>query len=412
MGTPSATGWEGMLPPGVRPLTEDDPVRLGGHALIGRLGSGGMGVVYLGQDPAGNHVAIKAARAGADEETISRFEAEAACLRRAPQACTTRLVADGSGRRPPYIVTEYVEGRSVEHVVETGGPLQPEQVTALATGVGRALAAIHEVGLIHRDLKPGNILLTPTGPRVIDFGISQQVGAAGGPTGPGSVVGSPGWIPPERLNHYPASPASDVFGWGCLVAYAATGRNPFGKGDAEEVVRRTLREPPDLDGIESPLRELVAKALSKEPAERPSASWILSRLVPGSEDMARYPEPSTLLLPAAYEPESEHSGTRVAPVTILRSRRRQALAGAAVTAVVLLAVVVATSSGDDTPQTPPAVSPTAGPPAPVARPRSTPHDQTGASMADQPRPTRHYGHGGKHGGRVRGGGGKGGHGHG
>jgi eukaryotic-like serine/threonine-protein kinase len=283
MGIPPAADG-GVLPSGVRPLRADDPAELGGNTLVGRLGSGGMGVVYLARDPLTDLVAVKSAHAeAADEELARRFAAEVACLRRVPDACTARLIADGSRRTPPYIVTEYVEGRSLEHLVETGGPLPPEQVRALATGVGRALAAIHEAGLVHRDLKPANILLTPAGPRVIDFGIAHEVGASGGLTIPGMVVGSPGWIPPERLNRRPATPASDVFGWGCLVAYAGTGRNPFGEGDLETLAGRVLTAPPDLDGLAEPVRGLVEQALAKDPAVRPSAAELLERLVSGAE---------------------------------------------------------------------------------------------------------------------------------
>jgi hypothetical protein len=371
-------GGEGLLPPGVLPLTVDDPTELGGHPLIGRIGTGGMGVVYLGRDSLGGLVAVKSAHAEmVGEETTRRFEAEVACLRRVPPACTTRLIADGSGRTPPYIITEYVEGRSLEHLVEAGGPLQPEQVHALATGVGRALAAIHEAGLVHRDLKPGNVLLTPTGPRVIDFGIAQEVGAAGGPTGPQMVVGSPGWIPPERLNRYPATSASDVFGWGCLVAYAGTGRNPFGGGDADEIAHRTLNEPPGLDGIRDPLHGLVAGALAKDPAVRPSAAEILERLAPGSGGASGYPAPPIAMRVGA----PERSGTRVAPLTALSRRRWQAVAGAAVTAAALLAAVIATTAADhDAPRTPSSAPPSATPSdggvaatqrAAVTRPRAT-----------------------------------------
>ena len=281
MGTPSAAFGDGLLPSGARPLRADDPSELGGYRLAGRLGAGGMGVVYLGRDPLDGLVAIKYAHA-ADEESARRFAAEADVLRRLPEGCTTRLVRDGTARTPPYIITEYVEGRSLAHVVDTGGPLPPEQVRAFATGVLRALAAVHRAGLVHRDLKPPNVLLTVSGPRLIDFGIAQEVGASGGPTGPETVVGSPGWIPPERLRRRPATPASDVFGWGCLAAYAATGRNPYGRGDAEDLAHRILTEPPDLDGVEEPLRDLIAEALAKDPALRPSAADLLARLRGGA----------------------------------------------------------------------------------------------------------------------------------
>jgi serine/threonine protein kinase len=277
--TTPLTSADESLPSGLGPLTAEDPAHIGGHALIGRLGSGGMGIVYLGRDPEGGLVAVKAAYGElTDDELLRRYEAEAACLRRAPAACTVRLLADGTAHVPPYLITEYVQGRSLAHVVNDDGPLPGAPLRALATGVARALAAIHSAGLVHRDLKPANILITSAGPRVIDFGIAQQVGDSGGPTSPGMVAGSPGWIPPERLNRQPATPASDVFGWGCIVGYAGTGRNPFGAGDPDELAQRTMHDPPNLEGLDDSLRSPVAQALNKDPAGRPNAAELLAWL--------------------------------------------------------------------------------------------------------------------------------------
>jgi eukaryotic-like serine/threonine-protein kinase len=279
MTTPSTSADEGGLPSGVRPLTAEDPTEIGGHPLIGRLGSGGMSIVYLGRDPEGGLVAVKAASGElTDDELIRRYQAEAACLRRTPAPCTVRLLADGTTHVPPYLITEYVEGRSLARVVNEDGPLQGPSLRALATGVARALAATHSSGLVHRDVKPANIMITSSGPRVIDFGIAQHVGDSGGPTGPGMVAGSPGWIPPERLNRQPATPASDVFGWGCVVGFAGTGRNPFGTGDPDELAQRTMHDPPDLDGLEDSLRGPVTQALNKDPAGRPNAAELLAWL--------------------------------------------------------------------------------------------------------------------------------------
>jgi len=322
---------DGVLPSGVRPLRPDDPPRIGGHRLLGRLGSGGMGVVYLGEDPLGGLVAVKAAHADptGDDEPRRRLTAEAACIRQVPETCTARLLADGTARTPPYIVTEYVEGRSLADIVRNDGPLPPEQLHAFAVGVGRALTAVHSAGLVHRDLKPPNVLLTPTGPRLIDFGIAQEVSAAGGPTSPGMVVGSPGWIAPERLDRRPATPASDVFGWGCLVAYAATGRNPFGEGDRDELARRVMLEPPDLEGLDGPLRTLVAEALAKDPAARPPTAELLGPF------------------------EVRRSGTRELPA--FRRRRGWMLAPAAAAVVAAVVIGVLTTAGDHgAPPVPPA----------------------------------------------------------
>jgi serine/threonine protein kinase len=286
MVTSSAAGGGVCLPPGVRPLQIADPVEIGGHRLVGRLGSGGMGVVYLGHDRHGSLVAIKAAHEEtadeetADEESRHRLRAEAACARRVPSAYTARLLVDGTDQRPPYIILDYIAGRSLEDIVENDGPFSPERLRALATGVAGALAAIHHAGLIHRDLKPANVLLTPTGPRVIDFGIAQGIPASGGITKMGVVMGSPGWISPERLTRSFATPAADIFCWGCLIAYAGTGRNPFGDGDPDEVAWRTIREPPDLDGLDPSLRRQVEATLAKDPADRPSARELIAWLSP------------------------------------------------------------------------------------------------------------------------------------
>jgi serine/threonine protein kinase len=282
METFSASGFGGpiVLASGVLPLEMDDPASIGGHRLVARLGSGGMGIVYLGRDRDGGLVAVKTARPeDADDATVRlRFQSEAECARRVPGGWTARVLVDGTAERPPYLITEYVDGPSLAHIVDTSGPLQPEQLRALATGVARALTAIHGAGMVHRDLKPANVLLTPTGPRIIDFGIAQRLPASGGLTKDGVVMGSPGWIPPERLTGGPATSGSDVFGWGCLVAYAATGRNPFGEGDGDELARRMIHGPPDLDGLDESLRPLVTAALAKDPAERPRSAELLARL--------------------------------------------------------------------------------------------------------------------------------------
>ncbi|WP_345458604.1 serine/threonine-protein kinase [Actinoallomurus oryzae] len=267
-------------------LQATDPVEIGGYELVGRLGCGGMGVVYLASDRRGSLVAVKAAYKDATDQERRRLRAEAACLRRVPSAYTARLLDDGTDQMPPYIVTEYVQGRSLEDVVENDGPLPSVQLRALAVGVARALAAVHHVGLIHRDLKPANVLLPPSGLRLIDFGIARQIPASGGMTSSGVVMGSPGWISPERLTEGPATPGADVFGWGCLLAYAGTGRNPFGQGDFEAVAQRTIHEPPDLDGLEPSLRRAVEAALAKDPAERPSARELSAWLSPGVRPVA------------------------------------------------------------------------------------------------------------------------------
>jgi serine/threonine protein kinase len=335
--TSSAAGEGVVLPPGVSPLEIGDPAEIGDHRLVGRLGSGGMGVVYLAHDADGALAAVKAAHHD-DEEVRLRFQAEAACARRLPPGCTARLLVDGTAETPPYIISEYVEGRPLEDVIDTDGPLPPEQLRALAVGVARALAAVHAAELIHRDLKPGNVLLTPTGPRVIDFGIAQRVPASGGLTGTGIVMGSAGWIAPERLTRNPATPAADIFGWGCLIAYAGTGRNPFGPGDADEIARRTIKEPPDLDGLDPGLRLEVEAALAKNPLDRPHARELLTWLEHGTRvpRAARRANASPLAVRAPEKPRRRK-----------RVRRWQMLAAGAVMVVVATAFAVPALLGTD-----------------------------------------------------------------
>ncbi|MCW2865758.1 MAG: hypothetical protein JWP48_7466 [Actinoallomurus sp.] len=387
----SVAGGGVVLPPGVRPLEITDPAEIGGHQLVGRLGSGGMGVVYLGNDRKGSLAAIKAAHnETTDEKLRRRLRAEAACVRRVPSAYTARLLADGTEQTPPFIVTEYVEGRSLEDIIENDGPLPPEQLRALATGVARALAAIHHAGLIHRDLKPTNVLLPPSGPRVIDFGIAQEIPAFGGATSDGMVMGSPGWISPERLTRSPATPAADIFGWGCLIAYAGTGRNPFGQDDPEDVAQRTIHEPPDLDGLESSLRPQVQAALAKDPTERPAArelpAW-LSLQDPAAAEDSVAPEdpvvPDGLVAADRELRRGRHS--RRASATRRRARRVTAFtAGSAALAVAatLTAMLVA-HTGWPVWRKPGAA---AAPPAHAATPhRSAVPQPRGAHSASAPR---------------------------
>ncbi|GLY90328.1 serine/threonine-protein kinase [Actinoallomurus iriomotensis] len=325
-GTPVLVGGgSAVLPADVLPLAPGDPVTVGGHTLIGRLGAGGMGVVYLGRDEDGRLAAVKVAHTGTvgEEEARARFRDEVASLIRVPSHYTARPLADGTAQTPPYIVTEYVAGPSLKEIIARDGALPPERLRTLATGVLRALAAIHRAGLVHRDLKPANVLMGPTGPRVIDFGIAQSVSAAGGPTETGKVVGSVGWIAPERLARRPASPASDVFCWGCLIAYAGTARNPFGEGDALEMAGRALFEQPDLGGLDPSLRSLVTSALAKDPDDRPTAAQLLARLDPAD--------------PLAAGDLADDTATNLTPITDTRRRPRM-LAAACVASVAAVAV--------------------------------------------------------------------------
>ncbi|MFJ6807987.1 bifunctional serine/threonine-protein kinase/ABC transporter substrate-binding protein [Streptomyces anulatus] len=255
-------------------LRPTDPARIGGHRLLGRLGAGGMGVVYLGRTDAGALAAIKVIlpeHAG-DEDFRTRFRREAEAARRVDSPWAVPVTGADTEARRPWLATEFVPGPTLSDVVARRGPLPVRSVTVLGRLLARALAAVHAAGLVHRDVKPGNVLLTAGGPRLIDFGIARAADATA-LTATGLIVGTPGFLPPEQASGNTAGPAGDVFSLGCLLAYAATGRPPFGSGAVDAVLYRTVHDAPDLDGIEDPgLRALLERCLAKDAGERPAAA--------------------------------------------------------------------------------------------------------------------------------------------
>ncbi|MCO6010874.1 serine/threonine protein kinase [Actinoallomurus purpureus] len=282
------------------PLIPEDPLTVGPHRLQGRLGSGGMGTVYLAHDLQGHPVAVKLIRRelALTPEFRSRFAGEVANAQRVAAFCTARVLDYGEIDGQPYMVTEFVEGLSLADLVETGGPLEPASVRGLAIGIATALTAIHAVRLVHRDLKPGNVLLSPTGPRIIDFGIARALDGPNHHTQTGLVVGSAGWIAPEQVFDGAVSPAADIFAWGSLVAFAATGRHPYGTGNMMVLAARAHQGEHDLEGLDDEqLRPLVEAALNPDPAERPSASDLLVTLI-GDAD----PQTATDLVTREWAP--------------------------------------------------------------------------------------------------------------
>ena len=282
---PKAIGGE-VLPPGAEPLQADDPPEIDGHRLVARLAAGGTSIVYLAHDPGGEHVALKTTRATDQTQARRWLRTEASCARRLPPFCTAALRSDGTDHTPPYLVSEYIEGPSLAQYVDGLGPLDAEQLMALAVALGRAIAAVHGAGLIHCDLKPTNVLLASNGPRIIDFSIAQEAPVSGRPGELGTVPYSPGWVAPERADGFPASPASDVFGWGRLVMYAATGLSPA-DGDGG---RWSVAGEEELAALSEPVRGLVEAALAVNPADRPSTGEIAARLGGGTDkavDQAR-----------------------------------------------------------------------------------------------------------------------------
>ncbi|WP_228638607.1 serine/threonine-protein kinase, partial [Microtetraspora sp. AC03309] len=262
-------------------LTPGDPLQIGGYRLLGRLGVGGMGTVYLGDSPDGQQVAVKVINPefSRHEQFRMRFRREADAASRVRRFCTAAVIEAALDGDQLYVVTEFVPGPNLEHAVQSSGPLRGSSLDALAVGVATALTAIHGAGVIHRDLKPSNVLLSPVGPRVIDFGIARARDTLGGITGTGELIGTPRYMAPEVLRGEPVSPACDVFSWGCLVAFAATGRPPFHGETLHAVLYQVLNNEPDLTGLDPALRDLVGYALSKDPGRRPTSQQLLDHMV-------------------------------------------------------------------------------------------------------------------------------------
>ncbi|MFI7129661.1 protein kinase [Nonomuraea sp. NPDC050153] len=248
------------------------PEFIGPYRVVKQLGEGGQGVVYLATAPDGTRVAVKALREGLPGD--GRFAKEIAAARRVEPFCIAQVLDASLGARP-YIVTEYVDGPSLQQAgLHAGADLQ-----RLAVATATALAAIHRVGVVHRDFKPANVLLGRDGPRVIDFGIARAMDAA--LTRTSSVVGTPAYMAPEQFMGAPAGPAVDVFAWGAVMVYAATGAPPFGNDSVPAVLRRIQYEEPQLGDLPHPLRGIVYACLAKDPAARPAMHDVLFQLIGG-----------------------------------------------------------------------------------------------------------------------------------
>ncbi|WP_405769240.1 bifunctional serine/threonine-protein kinase/ABC transporter substrate-binding protein [Streptomyces sp. NBC_00080] len=270
----------------MEPLRTGDPSRIGRYRLLRRLGAGGMGVVFLGRAPGGAIAAVKTVRSSYADETgfRTRFRREIEAARQVRSPWVVPLLDADADAETPWLATSYVPGPSLAETVGTFGPLSPASVRVLGVRLAEALEAVHGAGLVHRDVKPGNVLLAPDGPRLIDFGIARAPEATA-LTSSGVIVGSPGFLSPEqaRARGGEIGPPSDVFSLGCVLAFAATGVRPFGGGAAAGMLLRTVYEEPDPAALPDGLAPLLRACLDKDPPGRPSLARLREELGEGTQ---------------------------------------------------------------------------------------------------------------------------------
>ncbi|MGW5412758.1 serine/threonine-protein kinase [Actinomadura geliboluensis] len=369
----------------LKPLQAGDPKKIGEYRLLARLGAGGMGRVYLGRSKGGRPVAVKVIHPylAEDAQFRRRFEAEVAAVRRVGGIHTVQVVDARADADPPWLVTEYIAGPSLHEAVTEHGAFSASAVAGLGAGLAEGLMAIHERNVVHRDLKPGNVLLAQDGPRIIDFGIARALDATSQTTT--STVGTPGFMSPEQLRGREVGPASDVFCLAAVLAFAATGRRPFGDGPIEALGYRVVNEEPDLTGVPEPLLPLITAGLAKDPADRPAPAEFLDRCsaLAQDEDPA-LPEPVTTMI-ATRVAETEvvapppGSTPRIPP---LRRPKPPLLAAAAALAGVLMVAfaVWALGNGGEAPAAPAAGATTAATSlTPSATPTPQPSETASAS---------------------------------
>ncbi|MFJ2005914.1 protein kinase domain-containing protein [Streptomyces chartreusis] len=274
------------------PLHKDDPKSVGGYRLVGRLGSGGMGVVYRGRARSGREVAVKVVHAQYAEDAVfrARFRQEIEAVRKVSGAFTAPVLdADPEAVRP-WMATQYVPGPSLAARIRDGGPLKGTELRRLVLGLVEALRDIHRAGVVHRDLKPANVLMAEDGPRVIDFGISRAAENHNTLTETGQMIGTPPFMSPEQLTDARSvGPASDVFSVGALLVFTMTGRGPFDADSPYLTAYRVVHDAPVLDGVPQPLHAVLERCLAKDPADRPELDEVAREFVaalpePGEDD--------------------------------------------------------------------------------------------------------------------------------
>ncbi|WP_406302366.1 bifunctional serine/threonine-protein kinase/ABC transporter substrate-binding protein [Streptomyces sp. NBC_00885] len=307
----------------MEPLRTSDPARLADYRLLGRLGAGGMGVVYLARSVGGSLVALKVIQAEYAEDAgfRERFRREADTARRMTSPWVASLVDADPEAASPWLATTFVPGPSLGEAVAAHGPLPPRSLRVLGARLAQALGDLHAVGLVHRDVKPGNVLLALDGPRLIDFGVARDPEDTA-LTSTGIVVGTPGFLSPEQAQGgRELGPAADIFSLGCVLAYAATGRPPFGTGTLDALLFRAVHDAPDLEGVPQELAEVVGGCLEKDPSLRPTAEALSGTLAvtapepdvspPDPREALRVPSPSSDRPPGAIHPMPEGEAERM-----------------------------------------------------------------------------------------------------
>ncbi|MER7726842.1 protein kinase [Streptomyces sp. NPDC096323] len=258
-------------------LRPQDPARIGAYQLLARLGAGGMGQVYLGRSPGGRLVAVKVIRDEISEhpDALARFRREVATVETVRNAYTAQLIEASLDSSPYWLATEYVAGPTLRAAVGAGGPFPPDSALRLLAALAEGLAAVHVHGITHRDLKPQNVILSPQGPQLIDFGIARGLEQTI-LTQEGLASGTPGFTAPEVLLRNEAGPAADVFALGATLAYTVTGRPPYGAGEAAAVNFRTVYEDIDLEGVRPTTAALIRACVAKDPAARPGLAAVIA----------------------------------------------------------------------------------------------------------------------------------------
>jgi len=381
-----------------KPLEPGDPLRLGRFELIARLGEGGQGVVYLGRgtNPGEDRVAVKVLRSTADADVLERLARELDAIHQVQPFVTAGVIEASAEGDRRFVVSEFIDGPTLQERVDERGPLPEGDLQRLAVGTATALTAIHGAGVVHRDFKPANVLLGPDGPRVVDFGIARLTDAS---TITSGLIGTPSYVSPEQLGGARPTSAVDIFAWALTIIYAATGRLAFGADSVPAVMHRIMYEQPDVSGLPPSLRAVVLECLDKDPSRRPTARDLLLRLVDPTASRPQVAYPAVQAFPTAQAfpvdsvpvtgplaqpgPTSPRSMPPQFPVpqpASARSRRGPVLAGTAVAVAVLVAVGVFLLTRGS-PSHPPAAAGSSSPAAPASSAASTPTQATQTAQA-------------------------------